>query len=83
MYLVYVFKELDKTLGNSVRKLWYDTPQKATPEYGQQAVINYIVLTWEQISMATKKLMKSTGNARNITYMNIHVGIKNIDLQIV
>lgn len=45
MYFVYVFKELDKTLGNSVRKLWYDTPQKATPEYGQQAVINYIVLT--------------------------------------
>lgn len=45
MYFVYVFRELDKTFGNSVKKLWYDTPQKATPEYGQQAVINYIILT--------------------------------------
>lgn len=34
MYFVYVFKELDKTLGNSVRKLWYDTPQKATQTAG-------------------------------------------------
>lgn len=40
LFRFFVFKELDRALGNSVIKLSYETPQKAASAYGQYAVIN-------------------------------------------